>query len=81
MLKGRLQSRPFKDGKDVSYDVDVICEVQSLEKKDITPSKLMDIFEKAINDAGYHKYRRWEKCFTVEYAVINDCCRSSFKIY
>lgn len=64
--------RPFKDGKDMSYDVDVICEVQTLEKKDVTPSELMNIFEKAINDAGYHKYKRWDKCFTVEYAVIDD---------
>lgn len=63
--------RPFKDGKDRSYDVDVICEVQNLDKS-ITPSKLMDIFEETIDSAGYHDYTRWEKCFTVAYAKIDD---------
>lgn len=63
--------RPFKDGKDKSYDVDVICEVQNLDKS-IAPSELMDIFENAIDSAGYYKYKRWEKCFTIEYAKIDD---------
>ena len=62
--------RPFENGKDKSYDVDVICEVQNLDKT-IPPSTLMDIFEEAIDSAGYYNYTRWDKCFTVDYAKID----------
>lgn len=59
--------RPFLKGKDKAYDVDVICEVKSLNKDDIRPDYLMSLFQEALNQKGY-AYTQYDKCFTVEYA-------------
>lgn len=63
--------RPFDNDKDKSYDVDVICEVQNLDKN-ISPEDLMNTFEVALKKGGYHNYKRWDKCFTVNYAENDD---------
>ncbi len=59
--------RPFLEGKDKAYDVDVICEVKSLKKDDIRPDYLMSLFQEALDQKGY-AYTQYDKCFTVEYA-------------
>ena len=59
--------RPFLKGKDKAYDVDVICEVKSLDKDNIRPDHLMSLFQEALDQKGY-AYIQYDKCFTVEYA-------------
>lgn len=67
----RTVVRPFKDGKDQLYDVDVICEVKKLSEG-TSSEELMDTFEDALKSSRYSKkYRRWDKCFTVEYEEKN----------
>lgn len=67
----RTAVRPFKDGKDKAYDVDVICVVQNLDKS-ISEKELMDLFEEAISNAGYKNYTRWDKCITATYATVDN---------
>lgn len=64
----RTVVRPFSQGKDRAYDVDVICEVQSISKDGIRPSDLMQLFKTALDQAGYKDYTQHDKCFTVYYA-------------
>ncbi|MGO4940633.1 SMODS domain-containing nucleotidyltransferase [Fundicoccus sp. Sow4_D5] len=67
----RTAVRPFKNGKDKAYDVDVICVVQDLDRS-ISEKELMDLFEEAISSAGYKNYVRWDKCFTAIYATVDN---------
>ncbi len=60
--------RPYKNGKDHLYDVDVICEATSIDKTQINPERLKSAFRDALNKSRYSKqYQEWDKCFTVKF--------------
>ncbi|MDN6835918.1 MAG: nucleotidyltransferase [Lactococcus lactis] len=60
--------RPYKNGKDQAYDVDIICEVNNVNKKSITPNQLKGYFRDALNNSRYsNKMTEWDKCFTIEF--------------
>lgn len=59
--------RPYKNGKDRAYDVDVICEVNDL-KESISPQTLKKHFRDALNNSRYsNSFKESDKCFTVEF--------------
>ncbi|EMY7101485.1 nucleotidyltransferase [Listeria monocytogenes] len=59
--------RPYKNGREQSYDVDVICEV-SIKKEDITPKILKERFRTALKNSRYSEiFTEWDKCFTIEF--------------
>lgn len=60
--------RPYKNGRDQAYDVDVICEVNSINKESVTPDELKGYFRDAINKSRYsNKMEEWDKCFTINF--------------
>ena len=60
--------RPYKNGKDQAYDVDVICEVLNADKMTISPKKLKEIFRIALKNSIYaNKMEEWDKCFTINF--------------
>lgn len=59
--------RPYRNGKDQAYDVDVICEVD-IPKDSILPNNLKDVFKHALNESRYStSMTEWDKCFTIEF--------------
>lgn len=59
--------RPYKNGKDQSYDVDVICEVD-ISKESVTPSTLKTYFRNALENSRYSNiFKEYDKCFTIEF--------------
>lgn len=59
--------RPYRNGKDQAYDVDVICEVD-IPKDSILPNNLKDVFKNALNESRYStSMTEWDKCFTIEF--------------
>lgn len=60
--------RPYKNGRDQAYDVDVICEVNSIKKELVTPDQLKGYFRDALRDSRYsNKMKEWDKCFTITF--------------
>lgn len=60
--------RPYKNGTDQAYDVDVICEVNNINKESVTPNELKGYFRDALNKSRYsNKMKEWDKCFTVNF--------------
>lgn len=60
--------RPYKNGRDQAYDVDVICEVNNVNKDSITPDQLKGCFRDALSDSRYsNKMEEWDKCFTIKF--------------
>ncbi|MCO6183796.1 nucleotidyltransferase [Leuconostoc fallax] len=65
--------RPYKNGNDHLYDVDVICEATSIDKNKISPESLKSAFRDALNQSRYSKrYKEWDKCFTVEFEAKDE---------
>lgn len=59
--------RPYKNGRDQAYDVDVICEVNVL-KESIRPEILKEYFRNALKESRYSDiFEEWDKCFTIEF--------------
>lgn len=59
--------RPYKNGRDRAYDVDVICEV-NVPKESISPKILKEYFRNALKDSRYSDiFKEWDKCFTIEF--------------
>lgn len=59
--------RPYKNGRDQAYDVDVICEV-NMSKELIEPKELKKRFRDALENSRYSKiFVEWDKCFTIEF--------------
>lgn len=59
--------RPYKNGRDRAYDVDVICEV-NVPKESISPKILKEYFRNALKDSRYSDiFEEWDKCFTIEF--------------
>lgn len=59
--------RPFKDGKDQAYDIDVICEVKDF-KEMVTPKELKEKIGEILFSGRYkEKVTEHDKCFTVKF--------------
>lgn len=59
--------RPYKNGRDRAYDVDVICEV-NIKKESITPRTLKSYFRTALENSRYSNiFIECDKCFTIEF--------------
>ena len=59
--------RPYKNGRDQAYDVDVICEV-NVPKESIRPEILKEYFRNALKESRYSDiFEEWDKCFTIEF--------------
>ena len=59
--------RPYKNGRDQAYDVDVICEV-NVPKESIRPVILKEYFRNALKESRYSDiFEEWDKCFTIEF--------------
>lgn len=64
--------RPYKGNKDVDYDLDCIC-LLKVNKNEITPKVLKKSIGKALLDnKKYNIQEEWDKCWTIEYADINN---------
>lgn len=64
----RTAIRPYKNGRDQAYDVDVICEVNNVNKESVTPNELKGYFRDALNKSRYsNKMDEWDKCFTINF--------------
>ena len=66
-------TRPAKKIDYSGYDLDCICQVSGT-KTDYTPSGLRNLIEEALrsNNTYGGKLIKWEECFTIEYADVND---------
>lgn len=59
--------RPYRNGENQAYDVDVICELVS-NVEDITPSELKSRFKDILMDSRYsEKITEYDTCFTIEF--------------
>lgn len=59
--------RPYKNGRDQAYDVDVICEV-NVPKESTRPEILKEYFRNALKESRYSDiFEEWDKCFTIEF--------------
>ncbi|MCG0999927.1 nucleotidyltransferase [Lactococcus lactis] len=59
--------RPYKNGRDQAYDVDVICEV-NVPKESVTSDTLKGYFRVALENSRYsNNFVEWDKCFTIEF--------------
>lgn len=59
--------RPYKNGRDRAYDVDVICEV-NVTKESISPKILKSYFREALENSRYSEnFVEWDKCFTIKF--------------
>ncbi|KRN70248.1 nucleotidyltransferase domain-containing protein [Carnobacterium maltaromaticum] len=57
--------RPYKNGSDQAYDVDVICEVD-IKKESISPEILKEHFRNALEISRYASiFEEYDKCFTI----------------
>lgn len=64
----RTAIRPYKNGRDQAYDVDVICEVNNVNKESVTPNELKGYFRDALDKSRYsNKMDEWDKCFTINF--------------
>ncbi len=69
-----LVTRPFMGGKDKNYDLDVICEL-TYDKSKITPEALKKIIGDALKESHIYSDKlldEFEKCWTLEFAEINE---------
>lgn len=59
--------RPYKNGRDQAYDVDVICEV-NVPKESVTSDTLKGYFRDALENSRYsNNFVEWDKCFTIKF--------------
>lgn len=66
-------TRPYKDGKDLSYDIDLILEVDRDKSKQDGNELLKEVYN-ILNENGLYKGKleRGEKSITIKYADIDD---------
>ncbi|MFL2140537.1 nucleotidyltransferase [Ruoffia sp. FAM 26254] len=64
--------RPYTEGKDRSYDVDTIIELNAT-KQEYSSSELKRIIREALEDSRYRDdFEEWDKCFTINYASMGS---------
>lgn len=63
--------KPYSQGKDKSYDVDVVC---VFDDKTIQSQEARERLLSVLNDSEVYndKITEWPKCFTLDYAKIGD---------
>lgn len=66
-------TRPYKEGKDLSYDIDLILEVDRDKSKQDGNELLKEVYN-ILNENGLYKGKleRGEKSITIKYADIDD---------
>jgi hypothetical protein len=67
--------RPYKDGKDRDYDIDMVCELGSPKEATDAREVKENVGVEVKNYAGKHSMRRPKdkrRCWTLEYAPGND---------
>lgn len=64
-------TKPYADGKDRAYDIDVIC---LFKEKESTPKVIRDNLVSMLSNSEVYndKLIEWPKCFTLEYARLGD---------
>lgn len=64
-------TKPYSDGKEKAYDVDVICQFKN---ENLTSKEIRNSLISILNDSEVYedKINEWPKCFTLEYAKFND---------
>lgn len=64
-------TKPYADGKDKAYDIDVIC---LFKEKESTPKVIRDNLVSMLSNSEVYndKLIEWPKCFTLEYARLGD---------
>ncbi len=64
-------TKPYSDGKEKAYDVDVICQ---FENENLTSEDIRNSLISTLNDSEVYndKIKEWPKCFTLEYAKFGD---------
>lgn len=64
-------TKPYSNGKDKAYDVDVICQ---FENENLTSEEIRNSLISTLNDSEVYsdKIKEWPKCLTLEYAKIGD---------
>lgn len=64
-------TKPYSDGKDKAYDIDVICQ---FENENLTSEEIRNSLISTLNDSEVYndKIKEWPKCFTLEYAKFDD---------
>lgn len=64
-------TKPYSDGKEKSYDIDVICQ---FENENLTSEEIRNSLISTLNDSEVYndKIKEWPKCFTLEYARFGD---------
>lgn len=65
-------TRPYKDGKDLSYDIDLILEIDR-NKSELDGDELLEEVYNILNENGLYngKIERGEKSITINYADID----------
>lgn len=64
-------TKPYSDGKDKAYDIDVICQFKN---ENLTSEEIRNSLISTLNDSEVYNdnIKEWPKCFTLEYAKIGD---------
>ncbi len=65
--------RPMLDGKERSYDIDLVCEIKG-EKSQFSPSEIKAAIGNALKESKVYSNRLNEddRCWTLDYADIGD---------
>ena len=66
--------RPYKDGKDQVYDLDIVCKVVG-DKQAVTPSYVKNVIGAPLKNSALYSEKLLEEdecCWTLEYAKIDD---------
>ena len=67
-------TRPFRQGKDVSYDLDVVCQVLE-DKQQVTPGYVKNLIGDPLKESGLYADKLLsedDRCWTLEYAKVDD---------
>ena len=64
-------TKPYSEGKDKEYDIDVICLFKDTES---VPKTIRDNLVSTLSNSEVYseKLTEWPKCFTLEYAKFGD---------
>ena len=67
-------TRPFRQGKDVSYELVVVCQVLE-DKQQVTPGYVKNLIGDPLKESGLYADKLLpedDRCWTLEYAKVDD---------
>jgi hypothetical protein len=67
-------TRPFREGKDADYDIDLVCDIRSVKTK-VTPTMVKrEVGDRLKTDKNYQRMldKEGRRCWTLEYADEED---------